>query len=314
MKTATIQHLKQTLDNFDIKDLVEDEESNRENERFCKHVIHWESDTVTSSDKVEERTRDEKLLGNYIDSKIEGLPATQIQRHKDQTDSNKHERESTNAVDFKASGEVGPEVAKVSAKVGTEAGYHYERKEKDEDNERRDKGYALEEKMGGGDLAPHAKICQADAIGKHTKEYKVPIRARAEAKLAIKLKHSGANLAAGIAGGAGVGAGGGAGAGAGVGAIIGGLIGIVGGPPGAAIGAGVGAAIGGGAGAVAGGVGGGAGGGAIGYNFNFNLHVTAAEIFKHLSLEPVKEENGISDQGEGRLYIQPRGSPNKKLD
>lgn len=210
MKSAAIQYLKQTVDNFEIEDLVADEQTESETERFCKHDIHWEIKNITKRDETVEITREKKHLGNYTDEPI--------------------------------------------------------------DNE--------------------TKIPEVKGTEKRTTKYKVQIRAKAKAILAIKLKHSGANVAAGIAGGASVGAGGGAAAGGGVGALIGGLIGIIGGPPGVAIGAAVGGAIGAATGGITGGLGGGAGGGAIGYNYKFNVKIKAADIFEYLSLEPYEEERG----------------------
>ena len=125
-------------------------------------------------------------------------------------------------------------------------------------------------------------------------EYSVMIRANEDAKLAVRLHHSGAHIARGAAGGGAGGAAAGAGAGAGTGAGIGALIGIIGGPIGMAIGAGLGAAIGGSVGGVAGGVGGGVGGGVVGNMVRFEEHVKAADIFKHLGLRnDYKTCNGI---------------------
>ena len=137
-----------------------------------------------------------------------------------------------------------------------------------------------------------------------TPEYHVKLTAKASDKLSVILHHHRGNTARGAVGGGVGGAATGVAGGAGIGTGVGAAIGTFGGPLGIAIGAGVGAGVGAVAGGVVVGTGGGVGGGVAGYKRKFEQHVTAGNIFAHLSTDGCKTTGNITE-----VTIVVRGNP-----
>lgn len=159
-------------------------------ERFCKNSIYWDpEDIVELTGKKVKITEEGKQLRNYTHYVYgKGVPELETTTNDGQIDDEKREREETNEFEIKPSGKIGAEVDKVSAEAKVEGGFRHQNQKKSADNRTSTRGYVRKEKTGGGDLQPHTGLDERPTIAKRIVGYKVPVRAKADVKLGIKLK------------------------------------------------------------------------------------------------------------------------------